>query len=1136
MDNSGDETKGMARFEIMVEKVSVTMGGHKSNKKFLCLSNKQASLFTSSENMNRVLQALELPEAHFVIRLMPSFCGKVDGLAHEEIKGRVDSLMDAPPEINQEDLNRTEAQMLLFIKHCVLPVAMQTKALILVGGCNDDTLGMAVQKVMGPIQVRMGEACPFTIIGMCSANEVHAQALKGSTSCAGQYARRSKQWRRKFQDIHSIVLASVNNIEDHCQQCDINSVCSHVILFEGINQTIDKLDNKPRFNFENTFVECLVGKLPSIVIQSHRSGFGQSGALITPADVVRRKIPFLFLDPRERWPLLTPELNPVYFANPVTDLAKMTGAMEIPLVGPGGNIDCVAEVINRLTKHFQVLMEKGNNGRGSTESWTASTLAFCVGVSNMKKKDGRVSEDQRNMKLPVNETVEATEDSISSSSGFARIMAVELDDEEADEKLMADLFFGLVEKLDNQARIRMIECYLEQLEKNQTMTIEGDDFDEGSFENDSGSEFNGDSLFELQLKNSEVTREYKEELKSLLQKKKEIEDHEGNNVDRTNEEWLAVFDLLTSSNCFARSIYDLKGVSEIIDDVTKINSLPEKQTCCAVDADPQRIKLRITLSNLDVNATEVDLFYSTITSDDLPLVVERLKDMPNLVKLNLYGNQITSIESLSGLINLTELDLDSNQIKSIEPLGELVNLTKLDLNGNQINKESFNLFLTMRITLSTARAVILSQYSNTTCETLEFDYNNRNQKISWSTIAATINQAIERYPKQFSEKNKNSNLSLSIVCGLDPAQKEQHDLIEDHMDPNNRQAHLTTCQFIYHATSPTAKDNLDRDRRVIATSAINPLVREWAKTLGTYLNRYRIDEGPPIHKSATCHVHFAEDLLYENVQTYKTKNQQNTNTCTNNKRVALKIMKNHNEFTREITSRYGTDSEDLSDCTIGLIGWHIPDDESRVPDNRLRSVKERREKSIKQEYVLVMEMGSASLFLELVSQRIAGHDEIKIKKVFHTIVQRVQQLHSHSIIHSDIKPRNILRMPDDNIVLCDLDSALPTGSIRDASYKCSSAYCPPELAQFLFGNGTAPKVTDKFDVWSLGLILYELCTGQHLFSQDISDDNMTASADKTRLCLWNCISDHELLQVFDVAEAKNLIRWCLMGDPIQRPT
>jgi Leucine-rich repeat (LRR) protein len=602
-------------------------------------------------------------------------------------------------------------------------------------------------------------------------------------------------------------------------------------------------------------------------------------------------------------------------------------------------------------------------------------------------------------------------------------------------------------------------------------------------------------------------------------------------------------------------------------------------------ADPNRIvqrkRQRIKLDDLDVNATSVNLCDSDITSDDLILIVERLKEMPNLVELELDRNQITSIEGLSelvglttlklyrnqitsieglsglvglttlrlssnkitsieglsGLVGLTRLDLNSNQIMSIEGLSGLVGLTtlrlssnkitsieglsglvgltRLDLNSNQINEESLTLFLTMRITNN---------------RSINFQHDGK-KKLSWSTIAATIIQAIERNPNIFLEKDKEGNLPLATVCGFDHPYLNSSKF---ELDPSNLQAHLATCQLIYLATSPTATDNGDRDRTTIATSAINPEVRRWAKSLGAYLTRYRIDDGPPIHKSATCRVVFAEDLLYNAVPTNETKNQpEPTN---NNKRVAIKIMKNHNEFTREITSRYGTNSEDLDDCTIKLLGWHIPNDESRVSNNQLRTTKERPERTTEQEYVLVMEMGSASLFLEMVSQRIAGHNQLKVTNIFRTIVQRVQQLHSHLLIHSDIKPRNVLRMPDENIVLCDLDAALLIGTIRDETFKSSSAYCPPELARSLFSNGTAPIVTDKFDVWSLGVVLFELCTGQHLFSQDISDDNMTTASDKTKLCLWNCISDRELSHVFDVEEAKKLIRWCLMGDPIKRPT
>jgi len=90
----------------------------------------------------------------------------------------------------------------------------------------------------------------------------------------------------------------------------------------------------------------------------------------------------------------------------------------------------------------------------------------------------------------------------------------------------------------------------------------------------------------------------------------------------------------------------------------------------------------------------------------------------------------------------------------------------------------------------------------------------------------------------------------------------------------------------------------------------------------------------------------------------------------------------------------------------------------------------------------------------------------------------------------------------------------------------------------------------SFDVWSLGVVLFELLAGRHLFSQDISDDSMVNSADVTKLCLWLVASDDLLDSVLPDAacgeddgeastlrnDACHLVRWCLQGDSRLRPT
>ena len=100
------------------------------------------------------------------------------------------------------------------------------------------------------------------------------------------------------------------------------------------------------------------------------------------------------------------------------------------------------------------------------------------------------------------------------------------------------------------------------------------------------------------------------------------------------------------------------------------------------------------------------------------------------------------------------------------------------------------------------------------------------------------------------------------LCGIDPTNEDQQ-FIE--MDPDNLEAHLATCQLIYHATSPNATDNGGRDRTDIATSATNPEVRRWASTFGVVYGRYKLlDDGKPIYKSNTCAVYLADDVMINN--------------------------------------------------------------------------------------------------------------------------------------------------------------------------------------------------------------------------------------------------------------------------------
>ena len=89
------------------------------------------------------------------------------------------------------------------------------------------------------------------------------------------------------------------------------------------------------------------------------------------------------------------------------------------------------------------------------------------------------------------------------------------------------------------------------------------------------------------------------------------------------------------------------------------------------------------------------------------------------------------------------------------------------------------------------------------------------------------------------------------------------------------------------------------------------------------------------------------------------------------------------------------------------------------------------------------------------------------------VCQALTTAHGLDIIHRDIKPQNIMVQPDGNVKVMDFGIARAKNSVmtKTSSVLGTAHYISPEQAQ-------GRELTAASDIYSLGVVMYEACTGQ----------------------------------------------------------
>ena len=172
----------------------------------------------------------------------------------------------------------------------------------------------------------------------------------------------------------------------------------------------------------------------------------------------------------------------------------------------------------------------------------------------------------------------------------------------------------------------------------------------------------------------------------------------------------------------------------------------------------------------------------------------------------------------------------------------------------------------------------------------------------------------------------------------------------------------------------------------------------------------------------------------------------------------------------------------------------------------------------KKQIKLIMEYAINGNLYEKIKKEKIGFSEKKTFKYFIQILNAINFLHKNNIIHRDIKPENILIDKNDNLKLCDFGWSKEINIGKRSTFCGTVEYMAPEIID-------NENYDFSVDIWSLGILLYEMLFGYSPFRATNLNDIVINIKE------GNLIFDNRKNISF---ECKDLIKKLLIHNPEKR--
>jgi hypothetical protein len=352
----------------LVEHVSIEIDGFSVDKKLLYLSEKQARQFDTGE-LPKLFSAMDIVRPKLLINLLSSeIYGKntrsAGPVSHPDVSV-VSS--NTHSDASETDLLMSLRQVEVFMEDIVLPIAIQTRAMVIVGD-SACMLANACSTACLKYMKAHGGTLPFTV--MCfNCGDWSMGCLMDPESISSKLQKKSPVWTQA----HTQRLKDGKGLPpEKCgalRRNDLVAGLTHCIMVDRRGSLLDDL--------QASFVQALAGDLPSIALQT----FGRFQAWQSVPTYTSRGMPVLVMDSRP-----PPREGGIYatnFADMRQDLldleTKLVRAGRIDMYTPIAHFNAVVRQVIQRDKQFSQDRDKQRSGAGGDAAGDPETKTASAG-------------------------------------------------------------------------------------------------------------------------------------------------------------------------------------------------------------------------------------------------------------------------------------------------------------------------------------------------------------------------------------------------------------------------------------------------------------------------------------------------------------------------------------------------------------------------------------------------------------------------------------------------------------------------------------------------------------------------------------------------------------------------------------